>query len=440
MLKETWNSWKQDRLLGALIRNTGHLFSGSIVNMVLSLVQSMFAAWLLGVQGVGDLGNITVFTSTINRLFSFRMGELVVCYVEKFRAEGREDRAAAVVKAAALTEAGTSLFAFGLLVLLAPWAALTFSKNISLAPWFLLYGLTIPANLMTETSTGVLQVTRRYRSQAWLNVGQSVLTALLIMGAYFAHAGIGMVVLAYLLGKMILGVGPMILAWQSLRQWFGRGWWRAPFSLLPPVKELASFAVSTNLSATLNILVRDSEQLWVSYFLSSYAGGLYKVALAIINLIMVPITPFISTTYPEVSKSIAEKAWPQLKQLLRRVTLIAGSFTAVVALGLVLFGKILITIYGKGPDFLPAYPVLLVLLVGFGIANALFWNRSLLLALNQPGFPFRVTLVTGLAKVALSFVLVPVFGVVAQAALLSSYLAISVGVITWKGLREIRHE
>ncbi len=70
---------------------------------------------------------------------------------------------------------------------------------------------------------------------------------------------------------------------------------------------------STNLSATLNLLVRDSELLWVAFFLSPYEAGLYKVALAIINLMMMPITPFISTTYPEISACVAEKAWPQLR-------------------------------------------------------------------------------------------------------------------------------
>jgi O-antigen/teichoic acid export membrane protein len=437
MLKSTLDSWKQDRLLRSVVRNTGYLFSGSAINMALSFVQSMFALWLLGVEGRGQLATITVFASTINRLFSFRMGELVVRYVERFLAEKREDRAAAVVKAAALTEAVTSLLAFGLLALLSSWGAEFFSKDISFAPLYLVYGLIIPGNLMTETATGILQITRNYRSQAAINVAQSVLTALLIVGAYLAHADLTAVLMIYLLGKLILGIGPMVLAWQALGQRFGPGWWRVSFDLLPPSRELASFAIHTNLSATLNLLVRDSEALWISSLLSPYETGLYSAAQAIINPIMVPITPFISTTYPEISKAVAERAWPQLKRLLRRVTLIAGGFTVAVALGLLVFGNLLLTIYAKGPDLLPAYPILLVLLVGFGTANALFWNRSLLLALHQPGYPFRVTLVTGLAKVGLTLVLVPLFGVLAQAALLSAYLALSVGIITWKGLKEV---
>ncbi len=384
------------------------------------------------------LGTITVFTSTINRLFSFRMGELVVKYVGQFQAEGRKDRAAAVVKAAGLAEALTSVLAFLMLILLSPLAADVFAKDPATAPLFMLYGLTIPGNLMTETATGVLQVSRKFRSQALVNVGQSLLTALLIAAAFFTGGGMWEVVIAYLLGKLILGIGPMLLAARALWEMLGADWWRAPLSLLPPVKELTHFAVTTNLSATLNLVVRDSELLWVAFFLTPEAAGYYKVALAIIGLVMSPITPFISTTYPEIAHAVAEKAWPALRRLLRRVTLIAGAWTGAMGLVILVFGQWLILFYGA--EYLPAYPALLVLLLGFGAANALFWNRSLHLAQGRPGYPFQVMLGAGLAKVVLSIWLVPIYGYVMQAALLSGYFIISVGLIAWKGLREVTSE
>lgn len=421
--------------MGRLLRNTGYLFSGNTISLGLSMLQSILAARLLGVEGFGVVGTITVFTSTINRLFSFRMGELAVKYVGQFQAEGRKDHAAAVVKAAGLVEALTSLLAFALLLLLSPLAAEWFAKDPSSAPLFMLYGLTIPGNLMTETATGVLQVSRKFRSQALINVGQSLLTALLIAAAFFTGGGMRDVVLAYLLGKLILGIGPMLLAARALQEMLGPGWLRAPFSLLPPTRELAHFALTTNLSATLNLVVRDSELLWVAFFLTPEAAGYYKVALALIGLMMSPITPFISTTYPEITRAVAEKAWPALRRLLRRVTLIAGAWTGAMGVLILFFGQWLILFYGA--EYLPAYPALLVLLVGFGVANVLFWNRSLHLAQGRPGYPFQVMLLTGLAKVALSVLLVPLYGYVMQAVLLSAYFVVSVGLIAWKGLRQM---
>jgi hypothetical protein len=38
----------------------------------------------------------------------------------------------------------------------------------------------------------------------------------------------------------------------------------------------------------------------------------------------------------------------------------------------------------SGGEYLPALPVILVLLAGYGFANVFFWNRPLLLAFGKP--------------------------------------------------------
>lgn len=434
-LTKAWQSLRQDRIFGRVLRNTGYLFSSNTIAMLLSVVQSIFAARLLGVEKFGVLGGITVFASTVNRLFSFRMGEVVVRYLGQYVTEKRFDRAGALVKAAALAEVGTSTLAYIALLLLSPLAAVLFAKDPQASPWFALYGLSILGNLIYETSTGVLQVGGHFRSQALINLGQSVLTAGMIFYAYLTGAGLLLVLWAYLLGKVILGIGPVVLAWIRLNKLLGAGWWKASFKLLPPWRELFRFAASSNLSATVNLVARDSEQLWVNYLLNPLLGGYYKTALAIINLVMMPITPFINTTYPEISRHVASKEWTLLRSLLRRVTLVSGGWTAMVGIGLVLFGNWLILLYGV--EYLPAYPVMLVLLLGFGLANVLFWNRPLLLALDVPVYPFQVTLACALVKVPLSFLLVPHFGYVAQAVLLTLYLVVSVGLIVRRGFKEL---
>ena len=80
----------------------------------------------------------------------------------------------------------------------------------------------------------------------------------------------------------------------------------------------------------------------------------------------------------------------------------------------------------------------MALLAGFVFNYTLLWNRPLLLSLGLPVFPLKATIVAGLTKLALAFTLVPRFGYVAQAALLSFYYITSVGAIVWRGLKEIR--
>ena len=85
----------------------------------------------------------------------------------------------------------------------------------------------------------------------------------------------------------------------------GAGLVEAPFSAAAAAQGIDRFPLSTNFSGTINMVARDSEVLWVGYFFSPLEAGYYKTALAIINLVVMPITPFISTTYPEITRAVA---------------------------------------------------------------------------------------------------------------------------------------
>lgn len=438
-----WRAWRQDALLQRVLRNSGYLFGSNVISAVLSIV----TANLLGVAGLGVLGVVTSLVSNINRLLSFRMGEVVVKHMGEYLARDDRPRAAAIVKIAFLTEGLTSLAAYGVLAALAPLAARFIAKDPATTPLFLVYGLSILGNFGQEVATGVLQVGGHFRSQAAINMGQSVLLAVLLVWAALTGAGLWAVTLIYLVGKLILGLGPLAVALYRLPAMLGAGWWRAPLALIPDRRALAGFAINTNFSGTINVLARDSEQLWISFFFSPVEAGYFKVALSLINLIVMPVTPFISTTFPEITRTVALRQWARLRSLLRRVTLLAAAWTAAVGVGLLAVGRPVLfsdwTIFGRSfhiyrPEFLPAFPALMILLLGYGVANVLFWNRTLLLALGQAAYPFQIGLASALVKVALTLLLVPTYGYLMEAALLSLYFIASVGLTTWRGLSLVR--
>ena len=438
-LRSAAQSWTQDRLLRRVVRNSTYLFASNVISAILSIV----TANLLGVAVFGTLGIVTGFVSNINRLLSFRMGDVVVKYMGEALARCEKERAGAVVRLAALVETATSLLAFGALVLLAPLGARFFAKDAALEPLFVIFGLSILANIAVETATGVLQVTNHFRSQALINLAQSVLVAALVALAAARGASLQSVLLAYLAGKVVMGLAPVFVALYWLPRTLGAGWWRADLRLLPPWRELARFAISTNFSGTINVFARDSEVQWVGFFFDNTVAGYYKTALALVNLVVMPINPFIGTTYPEITRAIASRQWARLRKLLRRVTLIAAGWTAAVAIGLLLFGRQVLfsdwTLFGRtfhiySGSFLPAFDVLMVILIGYGAANILFWNRPLLLAQGLAGDALRVSFWSMLAKVALALILLPGAGYIMEAWLLTGYFLLSVGIMVWRGL------
>jgi O-antigen/teichoic acid export membrane protein len=430
-------AWRADPLLRRVVKNSSYLASSNTIAAGLSFIQGILVARLLGVARLGEVAAIIAFVTAVNNLLSFRMSEVVVRHFTPPLAAGRKDEAAAIAKGAGLIELATSLVAFSVMLLLAPWAAQTFLKDSAATPLIVLYGLIILSNIVFETSRGVLQSTHRFGQFASINLAQSVLTFALISIAFLtSSAGVPFVLGAYIAGKTLAGVVIIILAVRGLNENLP-GWWRVPLRTYSGWRGLFTFALNTNLNGTVNIFVRDNIPLYIATLTSTVGVGYFRIAYSLTNVLMTPVDPFISPTYTEITRTIAEKNYTLTRQLLRRVSSLIAVWVAMAGGFIALFGWWLIPLlYGK--QYAPAYPAAVLLLIGYGVANIFSWNRPLLLALGKPTFPLVVATAVGAVELALIFRLVPIYGYIAAAAILSGYLFVSVGINVWRGLIEIK--
>ena len=205
----TIRSWWQDKLLRGVLKNTSYLFSSNTLSAALSMVNSIFVTRLLGIDGLGLVTTVQIFASNINRFLSFRMSEVVVKYLGQALANdhgidgeevystggallrtSRNQQAAAIVKGIGLIEAATSILAYLILVLLSPWAARVLAKDPSMAVLFPIYGLMLLANLVYETSAGVLQTHKRFNWLGIINTIQSIITVLLILVVFILKGSV----------------------------------------------------------------------------------------------------------------------------------------------------------------------------------------------------------------------------------------------------------
>jgi O-antigen/teichoic acid export membrane protein len=432
-------SWRQDPLLRNVIRSSGYLFSSNTLMAAMSMLQGILIVRLIGIEGLGVITIVTTFASNVHRLLSFRMSEVVVRFLGTALERNESVRAAGIFRWSVLIEASTSLIAFLILILLSPWAVTIFKINPDFGYLIVLYGTVLLGNLIFESSSGTLQCLRRFDLLAKINVGQSLLTAGLILVAFITHSGTVMVVLAYLAGKLFSGLAVSLFAWKELSRILGKGWWRLPFEMSGEVRRLLRFAINTNLHGTVNLMVRDNIPLLLGALRNQVEVGYFKLALSIINLVMLPIEPLIWPTYAEITRSIASRHWRSTRQLLKRVSTIAGVWTVTAGGMIALLGPWLIPL-AYNPESSPAYPAVLLLMIGYGFANIFNWNRPLLLALGKPGFPLAVTALVGVIEIGLTVLLVPKHGYLMQSAILSGFFVLSVGIILWRGMAEVKFQ
>ncbi|MBN2501891.1 MAG: oligosaccharide flippase family protein [Anaerolineales bacterium] len=428
----------QTEIIRRIIKNSSYLLSATGVTMVLGMVQGIFVLRMIGPEGNGLLGAIAGFTNAANQLASFRIYEMVVRYVRLYEERGEQLKAAAVYKMAGIFEFSGAIIAFLLVWLLAPWGANFFGKDAGTAPFWVLYGAVALITFLFESSRGLLQVFDRFQALAIANVVQSVATLILAVYWYFNGGGFMEVLLLYIAGKLVWALGVTSAAiWTAGQQW-GRDWWRTPLGVLrEDRRSLMTFAFSTNISNTISLVTKDSENLWVAAFLGTEAAGYYKFALSIVGILKLPVTPLAQTTYPELSRDVVKEKWDSVLDTIKRSSRLAAAYSLPLIVLLAIFGRWVISVV-YGPEWLPAFPLLLILMVGHVWDNIFFWNRVGLLALNRPIFPTTVNFAAMLIKIPLIFLLVDQFQAYTFAALLSGYYIFTSGISAGRVLLDVR--
>jgi len=375
----------------------------------------------------------------LNRLTSFRIDELVVRYVRLYQERGQLERAAAVYKLAGMLEFLGAIVAFLLIVLLAPLGVRLFSDQSGTEQWFILYGALILINFLFDSSDGMLKVFNKFDAKSLIDIVQSVVRLSLTVLVFINGGGLFEIILAELAGRLVRSLSVIALAFRTASENWGTGWWRTPFGVLEEDRRsLLTFAFSTNLSATVSLVAKDSEDLWVNAFLGNLAGGFYSIARTLNGLLQIPVSPLPATTYPELSTAVAKNDWASVNGILKRGSLLAALYSLPVTALLILFGRqVIVLIYDI--NALPAYEPLVILLLGFSFVNIFYWNRAALLAFNRPVFPTVVNLVGMLLKVAGIFLLAQAYGVMAFAALLAGYYIFTVGLAVLRVQKDVRH-
>jgi O-antigen/teichoic acid export membrane protein len=244
------------------------------------------------------------------------------------------------------------------------------------------------------------------------------------------------ILLVYVVGKTYVGISYFILAMRELNKNLNPGWWRVPLNTLTHKRALATFALNTNLNGTVNLIFRDNIPLYLAKLLSLTDVGYFKIAMTLVLPLTMILDPFIAPTYAEISRTIAKFQWDTTLRLLKRITAIAGGIVLAFWAGWAMIGWWIIPILYK-PQARPVYPVLLILVAGYGFASIFQWNRSLYLSFGKAGYPILVSTLIGVIELGLMFYLVPRYGNLMMAAILSGYFIISIGFITLRGLFEI---
>ena len=405
-----------------ILANTGWLLGGKGVGAVLSLAYLAIVTRTLGVADFGRFALVLSAANVIKALVSFDSWQIVVRYGQPHLTAGNGDALNRVLRFCILIDLASALagaaVAGAIILLFGPALGLEPGMGVEVWLFSLLMMITI-----RSSPTGVLRLFDRFDSAAFAETMIPVGRMIGAVAAWLLMPGITGFLLAWAFAELLCALSYWFLALRVGGDRIGN--WRAGRALDARRENpgIIGFLTATNLQTSLGSIGQQVAVLIVGGFVGPAGAGLYRLANQLANSLTKISSLLSRSIFVELSRTSAQgtEALGALFRRTNRLALVAGAviIALILTIGYPLLGLI------AGADFLPAYPLLLMLGISACIDLAGVSYRPLLMATNRAGLSLRISFLSTLLLLGLQSALLPIYGTkgAAMANILSSLAA-----------------
>lgn len=411
-LKRAKGSSAQDGF-ARILANTGWLLGGKGVGAVLSLAYLAIVTRTLGVADFGRFALVLSAANVIKALVSFDSWQIVVRYGQPHLAEGNSNALNRVLRFCILIDLASALVG-GLIagaIILLFGNALDLGPGTGLQAWLFCMVMLIT---IRSSPTGILRLFDRFDSAAF---AETMIPVGRMIGAAVALAlspTISGFLAAWAFAELVCAISYW---WLALRVGGDRiGSWRAGRALDARHENpgIIGFLTATNLQTSLSAIGQQVAVLIVGAFVGPTGAGLYRLANQLANSLTKISSLLSRSIFVELSRTQSSHGVHALRALFRRtnrLALIAGAI--IIALILTIGHPLLGLIAGK--EFLPAYPLLMLLGVSACIDLVGVSYRPLLMATDRTTQSLRITFISTLMLLGTQALLLPLHGTIGAA-------------------------
>jgi O-antigen/teichoic acid export membrane protein len=416
--------WLKDESFRSLVKNTSYLALSKGVAAIAGIATLAFAGRALGLVQFGLLVLIASYAQAASGLTKFQSWQLIIRYGGAALTSGDSatfKRSVGFGLGLDVTSGLVGMVAAMLLLpLIGPWTGI----GAGLLPVAMAYCLLVPT-MGAAAPIGILRARDRFDLISWQGSSYPIARAVL--------AGIGWwqgwPLPAFVAIWFVTDLGG------DLFMWFLAGRELKRKAMLDGIRPTLSpkglpgawpFAIQVNVHSSLMSAWGPVARVIIGGLLGPASAALYRVASSLADSAQKPADLLAKAYYPEVVRMDLKTKQPW--KLMLRGTAMASAFGIAAVLIVLVLGKWLLgTVFG--PEFVPAYPVLLVLIgipllwmVGFPLMPMLY-------ALDRPDAPLKARAVGTVVYLAIIAPLCWRFDTAGAAAALLTGKVISVALL-----------
>jgi O-antigen/teichoic acid export membrane protein len=388
--------WFRDTHFRSLLKNVSYLAASRGVAAVAGIATLAFAGRGLGVTLFGMLILISSYAQAASGLSKFQSWQLIIRYGGAALTAGDHGTFKQATGFALALDLVSGLVgmaaAMALLPILGPWFKIP-AQYLWLA---MVYCALLPT-MGAATPIGVLRALDRFDLISWQGTADPIARAFLAGIAWWMGFSFPAYVAIWFITNLGGDLYLWFLAWRELRR---RDLLQGIRPTFRPTELVGAwkFAIHVNLTSSLMTAWSSIARLLVGGLLGPASAGLYRVAAGLADSTQKPADLLAKAYFPEVMRMNLATKHPW-RLMLRGIALATAFGIAAVSL-VVVGGKALLAAL-LGPEFIPAYPVLLVMLGVPLLAMLSFPMPSMLYALDRPDAPLKARLMATIAYFAI---------------------------------------
>ena len=392
--------------LGGLAKSAGIVFAGTVLGNILAITGEILIPRALAPAVYGRLGLAYGIVAAISTFAILGVPDGVT----RFLAEDGTDRRRRDVLRSGYMISSIGCIVAAVVIYIARFeiASVVNDEISGFLVAFLPYLLAFP---VAKVSVAVLRAQGRSSAAVLAQrVGPRVGGIVLVAG--FIVVGQPLVgAISYWLAFSVLGA---VLALYYVQQQVDATLAVARLPDRDTLRDLWSFSWPLAAGASLFILLSNVDLVMIAYFLDSAAVGYYRSTRPLRQVIFFFSGAFSFLYLPLATKHYTQDDIPGLDELYTVTTKWIVSLTFPLVLLFALFASDIIRLF-YGATYLPAAPVLTVLMAGLFFRALVGLDGDMVKAINRPRIEFYAAFVGVVADVGLNAVLIPRLGIVGAA-------------------------
>jgi len=394
---------------GASLSIAGRVLSNGLGFVINLLLTRGLGAGLYGVYAYGS--TLMSIVSIFARLGS---GKSILRFLPEY--EEKPVLRNSVLGLAYLTALIASIVMGAVLFFVAPFITQYTLDNPLLTGVFRILAIVLPFNTLSNLTNSVFRGIERLEYQIFVSNIVSPITRILFIGValLLGYSLLGVISAIAIAGVVVLGVALLVLVTRtSLQPGLNRSYEQSQefynFSLPLTLKDLGSF------------LYNRVDILMVGFFLAESSVGIYKIAIVISTMLVIPLGAFNQLFPPVASRLYSNREMAELESVYSIVTRWTFTVALLPALGAILFRTEVLAIFGE--EF-TAGGLVLVLFAFAQLTNCAVGPSGFVLMMTDHQYLNLANQWTlGVLNAVLNYVFILKFGLIGAAVATASVLA-----------------